>query len=502
MGPEDEAYKIDARRILKQCKDRIALQVGDDDILKGPDTIVELTKNCEETQECALLTDSAISSCCPDMLTAKKYCSDSLILMTSAAVCETGIESVVVKPPQIALPTAIVKVLQLPLQVNDWALINVMNSLSETINLCDPKVPTILSCDSNLKWIIEYLIELRSDHISDEVCKVLDQIKTTSWNDITQHFESFKIRLNNESSFKFDNFESKWTACEEVLDLGRPGHIVCYLSSCESSNHTTMALNYAKTCDRIKPQLVKPDSKESGFITGQLGGVENEGEIELLTSSGSNPLSKLIMSRMSSINYAKELIEQELSNDSDVSIGLVVTNPHLGGVVRMRDRLSYNLRMSKLKTIKVYMAKVNPQKLDNFYGVKLWVIITCPIETNRLLSESDSYRIPLITPWELEVALNCRDWTIEQPYSLDQLLSDDRGYRQKNMEMKTIIGSDTEEETAIQRQNQDWSVAMPLQNNLVHFSKRSDVACPYASVTCEASTIEEGLSGIASVYEN
>jgi len=501
IGPKDSKYNADAIRILKQCKSRIALQVGDDDILKGPKLMAELTKNCRETQEVALLADSTISSCCPDMLTAKKYCSDSLILMTSAAVCDTTVEDVQVSPSQIALPKATVKVLQLPLHVNDWAIREVMSKVAETISECDVTVPFVLAFDSNLRWILEYLAMDKTGDINSKGREVLDQIKITSWNSIVNHFDSLRIRLSVTASIEFSKTDSKWTERAHGCDLGLSGQIVCYLSSCESSNSSTMALNYARVRERIVPMKVKSDSEESGFIVGVMGGT-GEGELEVQTSSGSSALSSFIMSRMSLINFTKDLIEQELSSDCEGSIGLIVTNPHLQGVVSMRDRLSHNLRMSKLKTIKIYMSKVKPQKLDNFYGVKVWVIIACPIETNRLLAESEDYRVPLISPWEMEVAMDCREWTIDQPYKIDDLLASDSGFKEKEMEYnKEGEDEDTQGGGAIQRQNQDWSIAMPLQNNLVHFSKRSDVACPYASATGEASTIEEGLSGIASVYE-
>ena len=56
------------------------------------------------------------------------------------------------------------------------------------------------------------------------------------------------------------------------------------------------------------------------------------------------------------------------------------------------------------------VGKLNPNKLANFPEIDCYVIIACP-EMSLLENARDFYR-PVITPFELEVALNsARSWT-------------------------------------------------------------------------------------------
>lgn len=68
----------------------------------------------------------------------------------------------------------------------------------------------------------------------------------------------------------------------------------------------------------------------------------------------------------------------------------------------------------------VAVGKLNPSKLANFPEIDVFVIVSCP--ENSLLDSRDFYR-PVITPFELELALNVeRTWTGEYSTDFRQLM--------------------------------------------------------------------------------
>lgn len=67
------------------------------------------------------------------------------------------------------------------------------------------------------------------------------------------------------------------------------------------------------------------------------------------------------------------------------------------------------------------VGKLNPAKLANFPEIDCYVIIACP-ENSLQLDVKEFYR-PVITPFELEVALNtARTWTGNYITDFRQLL--------------------------------------------------------------------------------
>lgn len=50
------------------------------------------------------------------------------------------------------------------------------------------------------------------------------------------------------------------------------------------------------------------------------------------------------------------------------------------------------------------MGKLNPAKLGNFLEIDVFVLVACP-ENSLLDSKSSGYMKPILTPWELELAL-------------------------------------------------------------------------------------------------
>jgi diphthamide biosynthesis protein 2 len=61
------------------------------------------------------------------------------------------------------------------------------------------------------------------------------------------------------------------------------------------------------------------------------------------------------------------------------------------------------------------VGKPNPAKLGNFLDIDVFCLVACP--TNAIL-DSREYMKPIVTPWELMLALSDGDWNVDQ-YELD-----------------------------------------------------------------------------------
>ena len=74
------------------------------------------------------------------------------------------------------------------------------------------------------------------------------------------------------------------------------------------------------------------------------------------------------------------------------------------------------------KSYTVSVGKPNPAKLGNFLEVEAWVLVACP--ENSLLDAKEFLR-PIVTPFELEVALRpTQEWTGRYVLDFDELLKE------------------------------------------------------------------------------
>lgn len=70
------------------------------------------------------------------------------------------------------------------------------------------------------------------------------------------------------------------------------------------------------------------------------------------------------------------------------------------------------------------MGKINPAKLANFLEIECFVLVACP--ENSLL-DAKEFLCPIVTPYELEVALQpTQTWTGRYVLDFEQILKDHR----------------------------------------------------------------------------
>ncbi len=101
----------------------------------------------------------------------------------------------------------------------------------------------------------------------------------------------------------------------------------------------------------------------------------------------------------------------------DASVfGILVSNlsqQHLVNVVKSLQRI---IQDSNRTAYSFAVGKINPAKLANFAEIETFVIVAC--REHSLLDNEREYPIPVITPMELEIALDHKQWGM-QAYSLD-----------------------------------------------------------------------------------
>lgn len=110
---------------------------------------------------------------------------------------------------------------------------------------------------------------------------------------------------------------------------------------------------------------------------------------------------KLLMRRYGVVQRAR---------DAD-TVGIIVGTLGVAGYLPVLAHLRKLLRRHRKKSYTVAVGKLRPEKLSNFAEVDCWVLVACP--ENALLdgigpeaNEGKAYPVPVVTPFELEIALN------------------------------------------------------------------------------------------------
>ena len=127
--------------------------------------------------------------------------------------------------------------------------------------------------------------------------------------------------------------------------------------------------------------------------------------------------------RPETMNVNQQLMKRfyviEKTKDADL-IGILVATLGVANYLDIIERVKRLITASGKKYYTFIVGKLNPAKLANFPEIDVYTLIACP--ENSLLDSRDFYR-PVITPFELEVALNSnRQWTGDYTTDFRQLL--------------------------------------------------------------------------------
>lgn len=119
---------------------------------------------------------------------------------------------------------------------------------------------------------------------------------------------------------------------------------------------------------------------------------------------------KLLMRRYAAVQRAR---------DADV-LGIVVGTLGIASYLPLVGRLRSLLRSHQKKVYTLSVGKPTPAKLANYQEIECFVLVACP-ENSLLLTSPDvgkEFYRTMVTPWEMEVALNHRGTSWEQGWRL------------------------------------------------------------------------------------
>ncbi|KAG0308451.1 Diphthamide biosynthesis protein 2 [Dissophora globulifera] len=110
------------------------------------------------------------------------------------------------------------------------------------------------------------------------------------------------------------------------------------------------------------------------------------------------------------------------AKDADV-IGIAVGTLGVASYMTMIQHLKALIESKGKKAYTFVMGKLNVAKMANFMEIDCFVYVACP--ENSLIDSKEFYR-PIVTPFELEIALSkSREWTGEYVTDFQQLLPDE-----------------------------------------------------------------------------
>ncbi|GAA5844653.1 hypothetical protein JCM5353_001332 [Sporobolomyces roseus] len=109
----------------------------------------------------------------------------------------------------------------------------------------------------------------------------------------------------------------------------------------------------------------------------------------------------------------------EKAKDADV-IGILVGTLGVAAYLPLITHLRQLIASHHKKSYTVAVGKLNPAKLANFIEVECFVLVACPENT---MVDSKEFLRPIVTPFELELALTSKAWTGQYILDFGELLA-------------------------------------------------------------------------------
>ncbi|EPQ53261.1 diphthamide biosynthesis protein [Gloeophyllum trabeum ATCC 11539] len=121
---------------------------------------------------------------------------------------------------------------------------------------------------------------------------------------------------------------------------------------------------------------------------------------------------RLLMRRYATVQKAR---------DADV-FGILVGTLGVASYLPLISHLRSLLSRSRKKSYTISVGKLNPAKLANFMEIECFVLVACP---ENSLIESKEFMKPIVTPFELEIALKSeQSWTGKYVLDFERLLAE------------------------------------------------------------------------------
>lgn len=101
-------------------------------------------------------------------------------------------------------------------------------------------------------------------------------------------------------------------------------------------------------------------------------------------------------------------------------IGIVVGTLGVSDYLQCVHRMESIIKKAEKKSYTFVVGKLNVAKLSNFLEIDIFVLVACP--ENSLIDSKEFFK-PIVTPFEVEIALNSsREWTGDYYTDFRQLL--------------------------------------------------------------------------------
>ncbi|KAF9165623.1 Diphthamide biosynthesis protein 2 [Actinomortierella ambigua] len=419
-----DIYEID--RTVRLIKDRgykrIALQFPDD-LLRDSGLVAQLIRD-ETGGGVYILADTSYGSCCVDEVAAQHIAADAIIHYGRS--CQS---------PTSRLPVIYVFGKQ-PIDVLD----------------CAKSFDGIFQENKNQGVILMY--DVVYAHCIDELHKTLTEVMN--------YTNVVKSRVETESNLSLVLSENTNRACRsgarsccaESTESTEVDNSTCNIGgqSCSSggscgsnSQAETATQGHANGCaddSSLTTQGQKEHRRRFGRVYDLPEGANIEDYSLFYVGDESPTLSNIIIThskcqtysynpvtkcgRLESAQVNRALMRRyflvQKAKDADI-IGIAVGTLGVSSYTTMIKHLKALIESKGKKAYTFVMGKLNVPKMANFMEIDCFVYVACA--ENSLIDSKEFYR-PIVTPYELELALSkSREWTGDYITDFQQLLPDE-----------------------------------------------------------------------------
>ncbi|CAO3652067.1 unnamed protein product [Cunninghamella echinulata] len=380
---------------------KVALQFPDDMLANAASVARILKENTDQTAY-FILADTSYGSCCVDEVAAQHIDANAIIHYGHSCLSPTS-----------HLPVLYVFGYQ-PLDINDC--IQQFKTL-----IPDQQQPAILMCNVEYSHIIESL----KNELSKEYRWIISSYVQKE-NDIKNKIKHHQRGCQNNNS----DLPSSCNKCQQCDHENKEKKDQD--QSIEEEHHkkgnqyNNSSRSYILPNDITVDQCVIFFIGKEGLTLTNIMMVHNQCQIYTY-----NPLSKEGRKETVSVNkmLMKRYFMVQKAKDAN-TIGIVVGTLGVASYMNIIEHLKRIITLSGRKWYLFVMGKLNVAKMANFMEIDCYVLVACP--ENSLIDSKEFYR-PIVTPFELEIALvKSQEWTgkyiLDFSKLLPQLREDDFEY--------------------------------------------------------------------------
>ncbi|KAF9189362.1 Diphthamide biosynthesis protein 2 [Haplosporangium sp. Z 767] len=441
-----DIYEIE--RTVKVIKERgykrIALQFPDD-LLRDSGLVAQLIRN-QTGSGVYILADTSYGSCCVDEVAAQHISADAIIHYGRS--CQS---------PTSRLPVIYVFGKQ-PVDVQDCASVfdgffskdkaqKIILMYDVIYTHCIDELLRTLTLEKEYNNIVQSCVETESN-----LGYVLSNNETmqTTGNGCNQNEDSCCSTRNSKEpecdKDEYSTTSAKSSSCCRNGINASESSCTDSSSGCAKATSTMMSQQESGVPSDVTEDahIASDNNKKRRFgRTYDLSEGDKIEDYTLFYVGGESPtLSNIMMThskcdvysynpetkegRLESAQVNKALMRRyflvQKAKDADV-IGIAVGTLGVASYMTMIQHLKALIESKGKKAYTFVMGKLNVAKMANFMEIDCFVYVACP--ENSLIDSKEFYR-PIVTPYELEIALSkSREWTGDYVTDFQQLLPDE-----------------------------------------------------------------------------